>query len=459
MDRSEPGDKPGYEGYMNERVLSLPELMRDGGYYTFMAGKWHLGMEPSQGPQARGFIDSFAMLPGAGGHYDQTGINPKLPVIPYSENGRAVTLPKDFYSTSYYTDRAIEYIDKSLQAPEQPFFGYVAYTAPHWPLQVDSRYSDKYRGKYSKGYSALKAERLERMRDKGIVQAGVKFNSGSGCNEPWDELSSAERRRQEHSMELYAGMVDALDEHIGRLIAHLKAVGVYENSLIVFISDNGADARPERGMGEESEFLDANFDNRFENMGTSTSFVSYGAAWAEVGSAPFRLHKGMTTEGGIRVPAIIRLPGSEERGVVKRDFASVLDILPTFLDAAGIPDPDKIAVDRGVFPPVGKSMMAYLQNQTERLQHDEPYGFSVHRRQGLQFNQWKIVRLPIPYGDESWELYDLDADPGETTNLSATMPEKTAEMVARWNEFAATTGIVIAERASRVPAECARAGS
>lgn len=451
--------QPGYEGYLNERVLALPQLMQDGGYYTFMAGKWHLGMQPSLGPQARGFVDSFALLPGAGGHYDQKGINPKLPVVPYLENGREATLPKDFYSTSFYTDRAIDYVDKALETPNKPFFGYVAYTAPHWPLQVDPSYSDKYRGKYSAGYSALKTERLGRMKRLGIVEADVVPSDVSGCSASWQELSAVERLEQERLMEIYAGMVDALDENIGRLVDHLKAVGAYENTLIVFMSDNGADARPTQGMGRESEFIAKTFDNSIENMGTATSFVSYGSAWAEVASVPFRLHKGMTTEGGIRVPAIVRLPGGESAGEIKRDFASVLDLLPTFLGVAMAPDPSAQAVKDGRFPPVGTSLLRYLQGDVDRVHTDEPYGFSVHRRQGLQFNQWKIVRLPAPYSDYTWELYDVDADPGETTNLAKRMPEKTKEMISRWEEFAKTTGMIVSDELMRVPAECSRASA
>ncbi|WOJ97728.1 arylsulfatase [Congregibacter brevis] len=451
--------KPGYEGYLNDRVLALPQLMQDSGYYTFMAGKWHLGMQPSQGPQARGFLDSFAMLPGAGGHYDQLGINPRLPVIPYSENGIEAELPDNFYSTSFYTDRAIAYINKSLETPDQPFFGYVAYTAPHWPLQVDASYSDKYRGRYAGGYSELKSERIDRMKRLGIVAPDVVAFEGSGCSAAWEDLSTDERLEQARLMELYAGMVDALDDNIGRLIDHLKAVDAYDNTLIVFMSDNGADARPPSGMGMESEFIASKYDNSIENMGTSTSFVSYGSAWAEVGSVPFRLHKGMTTEGGVRVPAIVRLPGGSSSGAIKRGFSSVLDLLPTFLDVANAPDPRDQAVHESRFVPVGASLIDYLQGHVDSVHSNEPYGFSVHRRQGLQFNQWKIVRLPAPYGDESWELYDLEADPGETKNLAATMPAKTAEMVARWKEFAATTGIVVSEVSTRVPAECTGARS
>jgi arylsulfatase A-like enzyme len=451
--------QPGYEGFLNDRVVALPRLLQDAGYYTFMAGKWHLGMEPEQGPQARGFERSFAMLPGAGRHYSQLGLNAHLPIVPYRENGESVTLPDNFYSTEFYTDKAIAYIDESLQKSERPFFGYVAYTAPHWPLQVDPSYSDKYRGRYSAGYESLKRERFERMIEKGIVNSDIKAYPGSGCIIGWDDLSEEERIRQARLMEIYAGMVDALDENIGRLIAHLKAVGEYENTLIVFMSDNGADARPEGGLGGESTFIDANFDNSLENIGSGNSFVSYGVAWAEVGGMPFRLFKGMTTEGGIRVPAIVRLPGKvSEGGAIKGEFLSVLDIMPTFLQTAGVEHPGSSYAGREVLPAVGKSFLPYLNGASDSVHTDDPYGFSVHRRQGLQVNEWKVVRLPKPYGDYNWELYNLDVDPGETTNLATLQPDVLSRMVSRWDEFAQSTGVIVSEESTRTPREC-RAGS
>ena len=449
--------QPGYEGYLNDKVVALPALLRDAGYYTFMAGKWHLGMEPEQGPHMRGFVDSFAMLPGAGNHYSDKGLNAHLPVIPYRENGRAVTLPANFYSTTFYTDKAIAYIDKARKSADKPFFGYVAYTAPHWPLQVAARYSDKYRGKYAAGYDGVKRDRLRRMVEAGVLDAKVKPYEGSECNLDWNDLPEEEQKRQARLMEVYAGMVDVLDENIGRLIDHLKAVGEYDNTLIVFMSDNGADARPELGLGGESEFLEKNYDNRFENIGEATSFVSYGGAWAEVGSGPFRLHKGMPTEGGIRVPAIIHLPGDERKAAIRGDFVSVMDLMPTFLEVAGAVHPGKTYKGREVFPAAGKSMLPYLAGEVAAVHDDEPYGFSVHRRQGLQIDQWKIVRLPKPYGDYTWELYDIETDPGETVNLAAELPDVTKKMIQRWEEFASQTGVIVSSASARVPRECSAA--
>ena len=448
--------QPGYEGYLNDRASTLPQQLKEAGYYTFMAGKWHLGMSEEHWPDKRGFEDSVAMLPGAGGHFSQQGINSRLPIVPYVQNGEPFQLPREFYSTEFYTSRAIEYLDKSKLQGGKPFFGYVAYTAPHWPLQVASSYSEKYRGRYEAGYDALKQERLKRMIKLGIVPADVMPYPGSECEQPWSALTEEERAYKSRLMEIYAGMVDSLDENIGRLIDHLKAMGEYERTVILFMSDNGADARPIVGLGGESNFIANNFNNSLENIGSSDSFVSYGSAWAEVGSFPFRLHKGMTTEGGIRVPAILKVPESNDsRGQMLPAFTSVLDILPTFLDAARSDNVRTLNLPDTSMPVlVGNSLLPSLGGETVAGEGLYPYGFSVHRRQGLQYGSWKIIRLEPTVGTGEWELYDLEKDPSETSNLATSHPDVLAEMIVRWRSFADQTGIVISDEGARAPKEC-----
>lgn len=455
-------DKPGYEGYLNDRVAPLPALLQDAGYRTFMAGKWHLGMLDGQGPDSHGFDNSFAMLPGAGDHYSDRGLFPFMAKTPYRENGKAVTLPDDFYSTRFYSDKAIQYIDSAVTNKDQPFFGYLAYTAPHWPLQVDKKYSDKYQGKYSIGYEEIKDARLARLADLGLIDEHATHSEGNACYAKWQQLSTEEQGKQARMMEIYAGMVDALDENIGRVIHHLKDIGQYDNTLIVFISDNGADARPEQGLAEEAKYVQETFDNSLQNIGAASSFVSYGGAWAQVSNTPFSLHKGMVTEGGIRVPAIIHLPNnqgqaenrSQTEAQTLTEFASVMDLLPTFLDVAGAELPDSEYKGQKVLPIVGKSILPYLYGEQDFVHKDEVYGFSVHGRQGLQYNQWKLVRLPAPYEHGKWQLFNLDEDLGETHDLAGDNPKKLQEMIARWDTFAANTGVIISDKNMKTPKEC-----
>ena len=444
-------DKPGYEGYLNDSVVSLPMLLRDSGYSTFIAGKWHLGMKPDQGPDKRGFDKSFVMLPGAGDHFSDRGFNPRLPKVPYRENGKQVSLPDSFYSTEFYTDKAIEYIDSAVEN-DSPFFGYVAYTAPHWPLQVPKKYSDKYIGKYDAGYESIRSQRLKNLVKQGILSPDVVPHSGSVCFDEWSELPEEKQKYQARLMEIYAGMVDALDDNIGRIIQHLENTGELDNTLIVFISDNGADARPSLGLGFENGYMAKEFDNTLNNIGKENSFVSYAGAWALVGSTPFRSHKGQPSEGGIRVPAILRFPSLIKGNTISREFMSVMDLMPTFLDVAGTTHPGAEYKGHKIWPVEGRSLLPHLSGE-EPVVHSQPrYGFSIFKNQGLRVGDWKIIQLS-EFTKPSWELYNLASDPGETSDLADKLPEKLQEMISEWETFT-DTGIVVAEPNARAPNEC-----
>ncbi len=444
-------DKPGYEGYLNDSVVSLPMLLRDSGYSTFIAGKWHLGMKPDQGPDKRGFDKSFVMLPGAGDHFSDRGVHKGLPIVPYRENGKEVALPENFYSTEFYTDKAIEYIDSTI-AKSNPFFGYVAYTAPHWPLQVPKKYSDKYLGKYDAGYESIRSQRLKNLVKQGILSPDVVPHSGSVCFDEWSELPEQKQRYQARLMEIYAGMVDALDENIGRIIQHLEDIDELDNTVIVFLSDNGADARPPLGIKLEAEYVAKEYDNKLNNLGKENSFVSYGGPWALVGSTPFRSHKGRPSEGGIRVPAIVRFPSLIKEKTILREFMSVMDLMPTFLDLAGTSHPGVEYKGRKIWPAEGKSLLPYLGGE-EPVVHSKPlYGFSIHKRQGLQVGDWKIIQLS-EVTKPSWELYNLASDPGETENLAHKLPERLQAMISEWEKFT-DTGIIVSGPKARAPNEC-----
>ena len=444
-------DKPGYEGYLNDSVVSLPMLLRDSGYSAFIAGKWHLGMKPDQGPDKRGFDKSFVMLPGAGDHFSDRGVHKGLPIVPYRENGKEVDLPDNFYSTEFYTDKAIEYIDSTI-AKSNPFFGYVAYTAPHWPLQVPKKYSDKYLGKYDAGYESIRSQRLKNLVKQGILSPDVVPHSGSVCFDEWSELPEQKQRYQARLMEIYAGMVDALDENIGRIIQHLEDIDELDNTVIVFLSDNGADARPPLGIKLEAEYVAKEYDNKLNNLGKENSFVSYGGPWALVGSTPFRSHKGRPSEGGIKVPAIVRFPSLIKEKTILREFMSVMDLMPTFLDLAGTSHPGVEYKGRKIWPVEGKSLLPYLGGE-ESVVHSKPlYGFSIHKRQGVQVGDWKIIQLS-EITKPSWELYNLASDPGETENLAHKLPERLQAMISEWEKFT-DTGIIVSGPKARAPNEC-----
>lgn len=233
--------KPGYEGYLNERSLYLAELLRDGGYHTYIAGKWHLGSEENQAPPARGYERSWVLLPGVSNHYASRATAP-LPNNngPFREDGKPVTPPEDYYSTDFFTDRLLGYIDSNL-ADGKPFFAFAAYTSPHWPLQAPAAFIDRYRGRYDAGYEVIRQARLERQKQLGTIAADFTPYPGVPASKDyprWEDLGAAEKADQARRMEIYAAMIENLDWNIGRLLRHLKQKGVYDNTLIVFQSDN-----------------------------------------------------------------------------------------------------------------------------------------------------------------------------------------------------------------------------
>lgn len=285
---------PGYEGYLNDRVAALPELLRDGGYRTLMSGKWHLGLTPETSPHARGFERSFALLPGAANHY---GFEAPIPEeqVPgllkktrglYSEDGQDTTIPDDFYSSDGFTDKLLEFLDEGDDG--RPFFAYLPFSAPHWPLQAPAEIVEKYRGRYDAGPDALRQERLTRLRELGLIEGDVTPHPVVPLTAEWEALTDEERVRSARTMEVYAAMVDRMDWNVGRVLEKLEAKGVLDNTVILFLSDNGAEgaqleALPVFGPDLNQVIADY-YDNSLENIGRGNSYVWYGPRWAQAGT-------------------------------------------------------------------------------------------------------------------------------------------------------------------------------
>ncbi|MEH6368459.1 MAG: sulfatase-like hydrolase/transferase, partial [Pseudomonas marincola] len=276
---------PGYEGYLNQQVHSMPQLLQNGGYDTMMVGKWHLGLTPEQGPAARGFQQSFSMLEGGASHFKPRADEPsKIEQVHYVENGKAVEVPDDFYSTDFYTDKLISYM-KNTRKDGKPFFAYAAYTAPHWPLQAPDAYLDKYKGRYDKGYDSVRTARIEQMKKLGLLPADFTAARPIPANPHlpgWEQLTPEQQQAEARKMEIYAAMVDNLDHNIGRLLDYLRESGQYDNTLIVFMSDNGAAGENHSQWYPNGKHT----DNSLANLGRINSEVDYGVRWAEVSAAP-----------------------------------------------------------------------------------------------------------------------------------------------------------------------------
>ncbi len=424
----------GYEGHLSERIATIPQVLRAAGYHTYMAGKWHLGTAPEHNPHQKGFEHSFVLLEGAGNHYDNQGLFENAPVSPYTEDGRTAQWKKGDYSTDFYTGKLIEYIDRH-RSDGRPFFAFAAYTSPHWPLQVDEKYWKKYEGRYDEGYEKLKEKRLESLKRAGMIPAGTTLPPNHPRVTPRDSLSPEQQRVEARKMELYAGMVDNLDHNIGRLIQHLKDIGAYDNTLIVFMSDNGAAAEDFYYNDHYGPFIRQHFTDDYEVMGQPHSFISYGPQWAEAGSAPFRYFKGQTTEGGMIAPMIIAGPGVERRREIAHQFTTLMDLAPTIYEAAQTQYPESFN-EKPLYPLKGASLLPFTTGEAEQI-HDPDYVFALEHggRAMLRKGDWKITNLSRPFSVDSFQLYRITKDLAEMQDRKAEEPEKFRELTGEWERY------------------------
>lgn len=441
----------GYEGYLNG-ADTIAERLRGAGYATLISGKWHLGKERGQWPEDHGFDRSFVLHQGGDDHYGlyQAGPWGKTGMrTTYSKDGKSASLPTGVYAGDYFTDRMLEF----LQGPgvvEKPFFAYLAFTEPHWPLQAPVEIVDKYRGRYAAGPVALLAERLARMKERGLVPPGAMPPPATGPD--WSSLSPEEQARYSRAMEIYAAMVERIDANVGRVLDELRRQKRLDDTIILFMSDNGAEGQSwdelKAVLGwldvPPSLITDAEATNRdLSRMGGPGSFVIYGPQWARAAMAPFRLYKGFVNEGGIRAPAFVSGPGIVGNRTSDA-LLSVRDVMPTFLRLAEIPDGDE-AKQGG-----GRSWVPLLQGQSDhvRLPDDVLVQEFMGRQMVLRQDGWKAIYSGArTHGLEDsapprWQLYQVRTDPSETQDLAAANPEILDELIQVWKRYAQTNNIV-----------------
>ena len=357
--------RPGYEGYMNFRVATIAEILSDAGFNTYMTGKWHLGTTKETIPHARGFDRSLSMLLGGASHFDMSSLygpeNAK-----YSEDGDFLEeLPEDFYSTRFFTDKLIEYIEEGRE-DQKPFFAYLSYTAVHYPLQAPEKSIQKYKGRYDEGYDALFRERLQRMAKLGLINETITPSAGRPGLPAWDSLSEEEKQYESRKMEIYAAMVSDIDHYVGKLIAYLKTIDEYENTIILFMSDNGAEGHIlERDIPELFTWIKECCDNSLENIGNKGSYVATGPGWARASTGPFRMYKGFTSEGGIKAPAILHYPNLKTEKPRETRIFTDLDVFPTLLELVNVSHPGRHFNDRYIEPLQGRSIVDYLNDSGE----------------------------------------------------------------------------------------------
>ncbi|SMP34818.1 arylsulfatase [Shimia sagamensis] len=436
---------PAYRGHLGENVVTIGEVLRDAGYHTSMAGKWHLGHDERNLPSGRGFEKSFALINGAASHWAD-----QIPIIPgsettYMENDVVVeTLPSDFYSSAYYTDKVIGFVDEAV-ASQKPFFTFLSFTAPHNPLHAPDANIQMYKGQFDAGWDQLSSKRLQRQKELGLIANGIPESERPSWVSSWASLTEDQKAHRARDMEIYAGMITFMDHSIGRLLTHLKKTGQYDNTLILFLSDNGPSKTSildYASLGSEAaEFVDS-FDNSLENKGRPGSSTDIGPGWAYASATPLRLFKGYVSQGGIRVPAIIKAPNQKLDVSKKTDVpVHIMDVMPTILDFTGASYPGASAV-QGVSELQGRSLHTLLTIGDDDGFSARPMAWEAYGMDALRQGDWKILRLPQPYGNGTWQLYNVSQDPGETIDLAAKFPNQVEELSRHWQRYAAENGVV-----------------
>jgi arylsulfatase A-like enzyme len=445
---------PGYEGHLNKQIATLPELLKQAGYHTYMVGKWHLGKAPDLIPAARGFERDFTLLDGAGSYWDMTNFTAASPKSVFTEDGKYLTeLPDDYYATKTYTDKLIGYIEDNRK-DGKPFFAYVSEQAPHDPYHLPRDWRNRHVGEYDKGWDQVRQERLKKQIELGIVPAGTQLAERMWFLPDPLVLAPAAKAILGKKMELYAGMVENMDYHIGRLIDYLKQIGEYENTIFIVFGDNGAEGtdlfKMIAGSPGTRDFLfaAANWSETDPNAwGDPGSYVGYGPMWAQVSMTPFSQYKGWMGEGGIRNALIVSGP------VVKRPAGSinngqmhVADIMPTLLEIANTQYP-KTLDGRELPPLIGKSWLPMLSGKTESPRTDKDYlAWEIFGNRALVQGDWKIRWEYKSYGKGDWELFNLANDSGERKDLAKENPEKLNALLKLWDKYVKENNVIIPNR-------------
>ena len=429
---------PGYSMVWDDDQATIASLLSGAGYQTYVSGKWGIGAKGKNLPDRFGFDRSYVMDSTGGSNYDHSHYLPGYPEVSWYEDGEPVRLPDDFYSSRNLVDQMIRYIDEG--EADQPFFGFLALQAIHIPVQAPTEFIDRYDGVFDVGWDVLREERWQRTMELGLVPETTTLAPVHEDHRAWDDLSPEEQAVAAREMQVNAGMIEAADFHIGRLLDHLEATGQLENTIVVVTSDNGPDsAVTSLGNPIANLLLDGihfieGIDTSPENMGLPGSLTAIGPEWASVSASPFNLYKFYSSEGGLRVPLVVSGPDVAARGPLDAPV-HVSDLMPTLLDAAGV------SYDADAH--YGRSILPVLTGEADETRGaDDVFGGEVSGNASLYRGNWKLVRTALPRGDFTWRLFDLSVDPGETTNLSSENPDLFEEMRAEYEAYASETGVL-----------------
>ncbi len=434
----------GYSGDLNRECVTIAEVLKENGYSTYMSGKWHVCNDcfenKSNWPNQRGFDKFYGILKGGGNYYNPITLKRN------NENVEHETQDPDYYLTDAISDNAVKYINNHKDKNNNPFFMYVAYTAPHWPLHAFKKDIDKYKGRFDKGWDELRKERKESMIDMGLINPKWQLTQRDETQPPWN--GAKYKKWQTKRMEVYAAQIDRMDQGIGRIVDSLKENNIMDNTLIMFLADNGGCAEeliPPRkvimnGHGAAREYTKTGEEVQWGNEpsimpGDESTYQSYGVAWANLSNAPFRLYKHWTHEGGISTPFIIHYPAQiNDKGVLRHSPGQLTDIMATILDIADAEYPENYNGNK-ILPYEGKSLVPLFDSD----ERDREMLFWEHEgNTAVREGRWKLVKK-FP---GQWELYDMQEDRTEINNLLEQYPDRVKKMKKAYESWAKRCGVI-----------------
>ncbi len=357
--------KPGYDGVLNDRVVTIAQRLRDNGYHTYHIGKWHLGNAPEKRAYNRGFERTISLGDTGADNWEQRSYLPFYDKAHWYADGAEHQLPDDFYSSRYFVDKAIEFIDEN-HADGQPFFANIGFQAVHIPIQAPAEFVDKYVDRYDVGWHAIRQQRRDRAVERGLIPPEAEFATMSST-EDWDSLSARDRAYNARKMAVYAGMLEAMDFHVGRLIDYLKRIGEYENTVFIFLSDNGAEPSDPLAFRTMAAWVNFNYSIALEDLGSKGSYAAIGPSWASAAVSPGAYFKFWAGEGGVRVPLIVSWPGQLAGGQIQKALTHVKDIAPTILELTNTPVTGDVYQQKIVEPITGVSLGALLRREIPRF--------------------------------------------------------------------------------------------